>query len=191
MEPAPADADGRMGLKFEALIVLRSFMKLLATLAVLLTLIHVTSAQDMSKEPSKRYTKVPDGYLMVLRMGDSVFDELEKFAKQEKIPAANFTGMGFADVTFGFFDSKTKEYTPKEFQKVELASMHGTIAWKDGKPSIHSHGVCGDQSFQAHAGHILSATVSTGSLEIMIVVHDKTLQRKKDELIGADVLQID
>lgn len=166
-------------------------MKFLSSLIILISSISPAFSQNMSKDIAKRYTKVPNGYLMVLRMDDNLFEELEKFAKQEKIPAANFTGMGFVDVTFGFFDSQTKEYTPKEFKKVELASMHGTIAWKDGKPSIHSHGVCGDKSFQAHAGHILSATVGTGSLEIMIVVHDKPLQRKKDESIGADVLEIE
>ena len=31
----------------------------------------------------------------------------------------------------------------------ELANMTGTIAWKEGKPSIHAHGVVTDGSFQA------------------------------------------
>jgi predicted DNA-binding protein with PD1-like motif len=166
-------------------------MKIPFTFLLIMSVAHATYSQDTDKSTMKRYTKVPEGYLMVLHQGDNVFEQLEIFAQQENIPAANFTGMGFVDVTFGFFDFKTKQYDPKEFKGVELASMHGTIAWKEGKPNVHSHGVAGDKSFKAHAGHILSATVSTGSLEIMLIIHDKRLERKKDESIGADVLEIE
>ena len=66
-------------------------------------------------QPEKRYTKVPNGYLMVLRQHDNLFRELEKFVNVEKIPSTNFTGMGFVSVTFGFFDFKTKKYTKHDF----------------------------------------------------------------------------
>jgi predicted DNA-binding protein with PD1-like motif len=138
----------------------------------------------------KRYTKVPSGYLVVLRQGDNVFRELETFAMQENIPSANFSAMGQVDVTFGFFDPETKDYKPKDFKGVELASMIGTIAWKDGRPSIHSHAAAGDENFQSFGGHVLQASVSAGTLEIMLTIHDKRLERKKDEHLGADVLEI-
>lgn len=146
--------------------------------------------QSTNSDNMKRYVKVPTGYLMVLKQGDNLFQELEKFAETEAIHSANFTGMGFVNITFGFFDFKTKKYNPKDFKSVELASMHGTIAWKQNDISIHAHGVIGDKNFQAFAGHILGAVVSTGSVEIMILPHDKHFQREKDESIGADVLQI-
>jgi uncharacterized protein len=139
----------------------------------------------------KRYTKVVHGYLMVLRHNDNVFEQLENFARTEKIPSANFTGMGFVDIRFGFFDFETKKYDPKDFKSVELVSMHGTIAWKKDSASIHAHGVVADKTFQAFGGHILQANVGTGSVEILITVHDKTFERKKDESIGADVLNLD
>lgn len=139
----------------------------------------------------RRYTKVPSGYLMILRQGDDILKELEKFAIAENIPSANFTGMGFVNAQFGFFDAATKKYIPKDFNNVEMASMHGTIAWQNGKVSIHTHGVVGDSNFNAYAGHILSGSVSTGSLEVMITPHDKKLERKMDEQLGANVLDID
>jgi len=73
----------------------------------------------------KRYVKVPAGYLMVLRQNDSVLGQLANFAQAEKIPSANFTGMGLVDITFGFFDFETKKYKPRDFKHVELVSMHG------------------------------------------------------------------
>lgn len=159
-------------------------------LLVLLSLFFTAGAmaQDKSK---KRYIKVPEGYLMVLLQGDTILKELENFANAENIPSANFTGMGFVDMTFGFFDFNKKAFDPKEFKDVELASMNGTIAWQKGKVSIHAHGVVTDKNFNAFGGHILDGTVGTGSLEIMILVHDQTLERKYEDYLGANVLCID
>lgn len=137
----------------------------------------------------KRYIKVPAGYLMVLRQRDAIFAVLEKFTTTEKIKSANFTGMGFVNITFGFF--KTKKYNPGFFKAMELTSMNGTIAWKNDSVSIHAHGTVADKNFRSFGGHILDATVDTGSAEMLITVHDQRLERKKEELIGADVLSID
>lgn len=139
----------------------------------------------------KKYTKVPAGYLMVLTQGDNILTELESFATKENIPSANFTGMGFVNMKFGFFNFDTKEYEPKEFSAVELASMNGTIANQKNKISIHAHGVVTDKNFTAHGGHILDGTVGTGSVEIMITVHDKPFERTYDEKIGANVLSLE
>jgi len=156
-------------------------------LAVLLISTGALGQQPPSKT-MKKYTQVPAGYVMVLRQGDNLFDELKTLARAEKIPSAHLSGMGFVNITFGFFDFKEKKYNPKQFKDVELASMLGTIAWKDGDVSIHAHGVAGDKTFQTYGGHILDAQVSTGSLEILITVHPQRLERKHDEALGADVL---
>ena len=127
----------------------------------------ISIGQDRHKDDtSKRYVKVPAGYLMVLRQGDSLIKELENFALSEKILSANFTGMGFVNITFGFYNFETKKYDPKSFKNVELVSMHGTIAWKNDSVSIHTHGLVSDKTFRAYGGHILKAQVGTGSAEI-------------------------
>jgi predicted DNA-binding protein with PD1-like motif len=156
---------------------------------LLLMVICKSSAQKTQPE-IQRYTKVPAGYLMVLRQGDDILKEIEALAQKENIPSANFTGMGFVNMTFGFFDFKTKKYDPKEFKDMELASMHGTIAWQHGNVSIHAHGTVTGKDFAAHGGHILSGTVGTGSVEILVTVHDKKLERIKEEPLGANVLCI-
>jgi uncharacterized protein len=146
--------------------------------------------QQTQPPAMKKYTKVPAGYVMVLRQGDNVFEEIKTFARQENVQGAHISGMGFVNITFGFFDAKAKKYNPKEFKDVELASMLGTIAWKDGDVSIHAHGVAGDKSFQTYGGHILEAQVSTGSLEVLVTVHPQRFERKQDPRLGADVLDI-
>ena len=152
----------------------------------------ITTQAILAQETSPlRYTKVANGYLMVLRQGDNLFAQLETLAQAEQIPSANFTGMGFAEVEFGFFNFKKKTYRPKRFKAAELAAMQGSIAWQNGKPSIHAHGLITNKKFKAFGGHILSATVGTGSLEILVTVHDKKLERKKDEALGANILCLD
>jgi len=166
-------------------------VKLLILTALFTSLIQFAFAQTKTNPQMKRYVKVPAGYLMVLRQGDDILNELTHFAKQEKVLAANFTGMGFVRMKFGFFNFETKEYDPKEFNGVELSSMHGTIAWQKGEVSIHAHGIVTDKNFQAFGGHILGGTVGTGSVEIMITIHDKVFERKFEEEIGANVLSLD
>ena len=166
-------------------------LKILFTGILMLIFSHHGFSQVQKNKEVKRYIKVPAGYLMVLRQGDDILKELETFAEKEKIPAANFTGMGFVNMKFGFFNFETKEYDPKEFEAVELASMQGTIAWQKGKVSIHAHGVVTDKNFNAFGGHILSGTVGTGSVEIMITVHNDKLERKFEDGIGANVLNIE
>lgn len=146
-------------------------------------------AQDRNQD-APRYTKVPAGYLMVLRQGDNVLESVEALAVNEKIPSANFSGMGFVDAKFGFFNFKTKTYEPKEFKSVELASMTGSIAWQNKKVSLHTHGVVTDKNFKAWGGHLLEAIVGTGSVEIMITVHDRPLERVMEEPLGANVLHL-
>lgn len=140
---------------------------------------------------AESYIKTPTGYLMVLRQGENVLRKLEDFTNKEKPPSASFTGMGFVNVKFGFFNFKTKKFEPRDFKAVELASLNGSIAWQDGKPSLHAHGVVAGKDFKAYAGHILEAEVGTGSVEITIVLHDKKLERKMNEDLGANVLELE
>jgi uncharacterized protein len=139
----------------------------------------------------KRYIPTPNGYLMVLRQGDDVLARLEALMSEEKIPAATIAGFGFLrTVTFGFFDFETKKYRPKTFNDLELTNLTGTLAWKEGKPAIHAHGVAGDESFRTFGGHVLSLEVGRGSLEISVVVIPTLLERAVDAEIGANVLQL-
>ncbi len=160
------------------------------SLLLLSSIVITANAQRSTDASQKRYIKVPAGYLMVLRQGDNIFGELETLAVQEKIASASISGMGFVNATFGYFNRDTKQYDPKQFFDMELAGMNGSIAWQDGQPSLHLHGVVTDKDFSAHGGHMLAATVSTGSLEIMITTHPQKLQRIKDPELGANVLQL-
>jgi uncharacterized protein len=169
-------------------------MKKRILLFVNLCLSIVCFAQQNSSQPAKDsmplYQKTPTGYLMVLREGADVLQSLEQLAIAENIPSAGFTGMGFVHAEFGFFNFDTKEYDPKSFRNVELASLTGSIAWQNGKPSLHTHGVITGKDFAAFGGHVLKLSVSTGSVELHITRYDKRLTRKEETPPGANVLQL-
>lgn len=138
-----------------------------------------------------RYTKTPQGYLVVLKQGDNVLAFLEDLSREQQIPSAYLTGIGFAgEATFGFYDFKTKKFNPKTFHKVEMGSLTGSIAWNGNAPSVHLHGVATDKAFRAFGGHLLSLTVGTGSMEIYITLYPEKLQRKKEQPLDANVLQL-
>lgn len=146
---------------------------------------------DAQQKDQCRYIKTPTGYLMVLRQGDDVLAHIENMAKTENILSASFTGIGFAsDVTFGFYDFQAKKFNPKTFSKVEMGSLTGSIAWNEKGPSIHVHGIAADDQFNAYGGHILSLHVGTGSMEIYVTVNDQKLERKIEQPLNANVLQL-
>jgi predicted DNA-binding protein with PD1-like motif len=145
----------------------------------------------MTMSEPKRYIPTPAGFLMVLRQGDDVFSSLEALMRDEVIPSAVISGFGFVrKATFGFFDFEAKQYRPKAMENLELTNLTGTLAWKDGKPSIHAHGTAGDDSFHAFGGHLLALEVGRGSLEISVLVIPTRLERAADPGIGANVLQL-
>lgn len=142
----------------------------------------------LGADVQRRYIRTPSGYLMVLRMGDNLFEHLTRLAIDEKLPSASLTGIGFGHPTFGFWNAEKRAFDPRTFRNVEMGSLTGSVAWKEGKPSIHIHGVAGDNTFATYGGHLLDLEVGTGSLEITLIVHDKRLERAVDPCIGANVL---
>lgn len=165
-------------------------MNVLKNIFIVLIILIMNNLTAQQKD-NCRYIKTPTGYLMVLRQGDDVIANIENLAKSEKIPSASFTGIGFAsDVTFGFYDFNAKKFDPKTFNKVEMGSLTGSIAWNDQGPSIHVHGVATDDKFNTYGGHILSLRVGTGSMEIYINVNDQKLERKVEQPLNANVLQL-
>lgn len=140
---------------------------------------------------SDKYVATPTGYLLVLTNKDNVIKALSALAEKEQIPSATFFGIGFAGVvTFGFYDFDDKVFVPQSYTNMELASLNGSIAWQNGKPSIHAHGTATGADYVAYGGHILDLEVGTGSIEITILRHDKRLQREIEPTIQANILQV-
>lgn len=151
------------------------------------------AAREAAREAqleAPRHVRTDTGYLMVLRQGDDVFARLISLTQELSIPSASLVGLGFGHATFGFWDAQRRAFNPRRFENVEIGSLVGSLAWKDGKPLPHLHAVACDSSFSAYGGHLLALEVGTGSMELTITVHSQRLQRQTDERTGANVLDL-
>src|SRR5688572_23073195 len=96
-------------------------------------------------------------YALVLDKGDEVIAELEAFAREHAMTAARFTAIGaFSDVKLGYFDRDHKDYLEiPVLEQVEVLSLLGDVAEKDGEPKVHAHVVIGGRDGAARGGHLL------------------------------------
>ncbi|RYY53743.1 MAG: DUF296 domain-containing protein [Chitinophagaceae bacterium] len=143
--------------------------------------------QDADTLP--KYIRTSNGYTMVLRKGENVLESIKQLASKEKIIGASYTGFGFVEAEFGYFNNRTKVYDPRKVTG-ELASLTGSIAWNADTVSLHTHAIVTDSTFLAYGGHLLGAVVGTGSVELFVAPGDVPLGRKVEQPLGANVLQL-
>jgi predicted DNA-binding protein with PD1-like motif len=160
-------------------------------LAGVLACASCRASEPAEPAQAKKHIQSKDGFLMVLRQGDDVLEQLKQLARTENVQSATFTGFGFVHATFGYFDPSKKDYLPRELRDVELASLQGSLAWQDGQPSLHAHGVVTDREFRAYGGHLLALWVGSGSVELVITTRPDKLSRLKDPALGANVLSLE
>lgn len=94
---------------------------------------------------SKRLGSDHTRHVLVFDKGDEAVEELRAFATQEQLTAGSFTGIGaFSELTLGFFDREHKDYRRIPLtEQVEVLTVAGDIAVKEGQPHVHAHVVVG------------------------------------------------
>ena len=140
---------------------------------------------------SRRIGEGEARYLLVFDKGDEVVRSLLEFAHQEQLTAASFTAIGaFSDVTLGFFERERKDYKriPLD-EQVEVLTLAGDIALKDGEPQVHAHAVVGKADGSAWGGHLLEAHVWP-TLELVLVESPDEFRRVIDEETGLPLITV-
>ena len=104
----------------------------------------------------------PKTFVLVFQKGDELAQGLSKFADEQELSAASFKAVGaLSSVRLGWFSWESKKYEPSVTldEQVELLSLIGDVALKDGKPVVHAHAVIGKKDGTAHGGHLLEAHI--------------------------------
>lgn len=124
-------------------------------------------------------------HLLVFESGDEVVSTLEAFAREHELTAARFTAIGaFSEATLGYFDWERRSYDEIPLaEQVEVLTLAGDIAVKDGEPAVHAHVVVGKRDATAHGGHLLEARVRP-TLELMLVESPAHLRKEHDPESG-------
>jgi predicted DNA-binding protein with PD1-like motif len=130
-------------------------------------------------------------YALIFDTGDEAYSGLVAFAKEHALGGARFTAIGaFRDVTLGYFDWEAKEYKKIPLnEQVEVLSLIGDVALKDGEPKVHAHVVVGRYDGTTRGGHLVEAHVRP-TLEVVLIESPKHLQKEIDEESGLALIRL-
>lgn len=130
-------------------------------------------------------------FALVFRSGDEAMAGLSGFCKEHGIGAARFTAIGaLSGATLGYFDWEAKDYRKIPVaEQVELLSLIGDVALKDGEPAVHAHAVLGRSDGSTRGGHLLEAHVRP-TLELILVESPAHLRKEHDPESGLALIRL-
>jgi hypothetical protein len=130
-------------------------------------------------------------YVLRLDSGEEVMATLLDFIRREQIRGGYFLAFGgFSQVRLRYFSVAQEAYQDFDInQQVEVVSLLGNIAEKNGEPMIHMHTSVSDSSGRTFSGHIGSGTVRP-TLEVFVSQLDGALRLQHDPETGLDLLSL-
>ncbi len=130
-------------------------------------------------------------FVVVMAKGDEAFGQLVAFASENAVTAAGLTAVGAArEVTLGYFDPEISDYRSTEFsEQLEVLSLVGDIAVKDGEPAVHAHITLGRKNSSTIGGHLQRLTVWP-TLEVVITETPVHLAKTVDPETGLALIDL-
>lgn len=130
-------------------------------------------------------------YILIFESGDEVMTELKKFMQVNNVTAARFSAIGaFSDATLAYFDWEKKEYQNFTVsEQMEVLTLTGDVAIKDGKPAIHAHVIVGFKDGSTKGGHLQNAHVRP-TLEVMLEKSPAYLRKRYDAESGLMLIDL-
>jgi len=139
----------------------------------------------------RQINESPKTFVVIFETGDELATGLSKFAIEQNLSAASFKAVGaLSSVRLGWYNLGSKTYDPAVIldEQVELLSLIGDVALRDGKPVVHSHMVIGRQDGTAHGGHLLEAYIRP-TCEVVLTESPTQLHRFLDPESGLAVIK--
>src|ERR1700742_1762137 len=140
----------------------------------------------------KLLDKKPKTFVLVFETNDELAGILHAFASEQKLASASFKAIGaLSSVKLGWLNWETKQYEPSVSldEQVELLSLIGDIALKDGKPVVHAHAVIGRKDGTALGGHLLEAHIRP-TCEVILTESPIHLQKQIDPQSGLALIRL-
>jgi predicted DNA-binding protein with PD1-like motif len=132
----------------------------------------------------------PKTFVLVFETNDELAGILHAFASEQKLASASFKAIGaLSSVKLGWLNWETKQYEPSVSldEQVELVSLIGDIALKDGEPQVHAHAVVGRRDGTAHGGH--QARVRP-TCEVVLTESPAHLKKQFDPTAGIALIKL-
>jgi predicted DNA-binding protein with PD1-like motif len=134
----------------------------------------------------------PKTYALIFNTGDELAAGLKQFASEQKVSGSSFKAIGaLSSVKLGWFNWETKKYEISVAldEQLELLSLIGDIALKDGEPQVHAHMVVGKSDGTAFGGHLQKATVRP-TCEVILTETPRHLQKQIDPESGLALIRL-
>ena len=131
-------------------------------------------------------------FAVIMDKGDEVTAELLAFAREHRVTGAGLTAIGACqEATLAYFDPEPKKYhdIPVD-EQVEVLSLIGDIATKDGDPALHAHVVLGRRDGSTVGGHLKRAIVWP-TLEVIVTETPEHLRKRIDDETGLVLIALD
>ncbi|PSO43480.1 DNA-binding protein [Candidatus Saccharibacteria bacterium QS_5_54_17] len=136
-----------------------------------------------------KYHNSKSDFVLVLHKNETLIAMIADFCKEHNITAGFFHGLGGAlSAELGYYHLDKQEYEFQTFEGVmEIASLHGNVALKDGEPFIHAHAVLSDAGLRTYAGHVKELTVG-GTCEVHLRTFTDEWHREYDQETGLSLI---
>lgn len=134
----------------------------------------------------------PKTFVLVFETNDELAQGLKQFASERMLTSAGFKAIGaLSSVRLGWLNWETKQYQPSVSlnEQLELLSLIGDVAVKDGEPLVHAHAVVGKRDGTAHGGHLLEAHVRP-TCEVVLIESPAHLRKEFDASAGIPLIKL-
>ena len=134
----------------------------------------------------------PKTFVLVFETSDELAQALKEFASEQKLASASFKAIGaLSSVRLGWLNWETKQYETSVLvdEQVELLSLIGDVALKDGEPQVHAHAIVGKRNGTAHGGHLLVARVRP-TCELVLTESPSHLRKEFDPAVGIALIKL-
>jgi predicted DNA-binding protein with PD1-like motif len=127
--------------------------------------------------------------VVVCDKGDEAVGAVTAAAADRGITGAQVTAVGgLQRAELGYYDRTARDYSHIPVsEQVEVLSLLGDIADRDGKPQLHLHAVLGRHDGSTVGGHLLSGIVWP-TLEVVVTEVAPELAKRFDPETGLAVL---
>ena len=140
----------------------------------------------------KQIEDKPKVFALIFETGDEIARVLQQFSKNQGLGGSSFKAIGaLSYAKLGWFNWESKKYDLACVldEQVELLSLIGDIALRDGQPQVHAHVVVGRSDGIAYGGHLLEARVRP-TCELILTESPTHLQKKLDPESGIALIQL-
>jgi predicted DNA-binding protein with PD1-like motif len=138
-----------------------------------------------------QFIRSGDRFQLRFMSGETFPGPLLEWLARERVGYAVLTGLGAVrGATVSYWNAETQQYETHQLaEQMEVTSLVGNVALRDGTPFIHAHANFGRRDLSVVGGHVNELIVHP-TLEVWLRSEPLEVQRELDESCGLYVMQL-